>query len=528
MSKKVTVQIESDDAGDMRVNTLLDEAFASPSAPSVSPPGTILRNNPELEEAFADLFEKAAESAAASVQAAGPKAVATARPPDIAAGRIDDAAARGWGFESGAAYDAYLFGGRPADTRTEDGPQANREPEWVSQLRTAVEGMKRQRYGDIADLTDPGASTRVPVGRPVPTVYQPARNVERIPTVGPAPGFDAGLQADLIAWRKKRADDERRRQEEADAESRRKGNVAYGVGNLARTVTTGGMSSGSGIAQGLAQLNNAGALGNVGAGFGPAAMGVGAAVDAGVKVVKGGFDAFRGALETAGTAAKQAFSNDGLGLVKTGAEAAAKGLEAIPVVGGMASSALKALVAPLDLFQTMLKAASGRAHELAQYSPEIARAESMAEMRQVFADMKEANEMGAKYAEVIRKEQELNQKFQEALQPLKDAILEMLPGMADAVINMLPVMVACLETLGAIAKALLGPFAGIMEELRKARRAVEAMKKDDDGGPNAFDEIRGAMAQLQIPGAGRPPAAKPGNWFQRAMNMPFLMNPPKG
>jgi hypothetical protein len=165
---------------------------------------------------------------------------------------------------------------------------------------------------------------------------------------------------------------------------------------------------------------------------------------------------------------------------------------------------------------------------LSQYSGTISVAESQAEMKQVFADMREANALGRKYAEMILKEQEINQRFQEALQPLKEKLMEVLPALADSAASMLPLVLGIAEGIGRLIELQGGAFFKVISDMvDKAKKLMEkaaarerAPEEEDMG---AFDGVRRMMEQLQIPNAGQNPAGQ----FARNNNLPFFLNPPR-
>ena len=499
MSKKVTVQIEADDDGDMRVNTLLDEAFAGPSSPAPSPlSGSALRNNPELEAAFADLFEKAAATAAR-----------TATQSPAGSGAAADPAA-GWrGRPPAAPPDPF----DPADVTA-----AKPNPE---NLRTAYGQMRGGK-----DWRDQWENDQLRTG--LQDREAAARRKEEEALGREAVRLGERQQKEEAAWKQQRADDARKRMEEIDAASRQRGNTVYGYGSLARSVTQGGLNSGSGVAQGLAQLNSAGALGATGAGFGPMAMGIGAAVDAGTGLIKTAFERMRTAVEDGGKAVKQIASNDGLGLMQTAGEQVAKSFEAIPVAGGLVASGFRALVAPIGLFQTAMEAFTGRAKELSQYNGEIAVAKAIADMNQTFADMKEANQQGNRYAQLLLREQEMNQRFQEAFAPIKAVLVETLADVAELIAMFVEglgigknvesgvtSLVAAIPVVGESLAQMLKLNRQMRDLLRK-----DSLNKDDFLGD--LDRMMDKLALIPQPGAGVKIAP-----FDRANAIPFFFNPPR-
>ena len=230
-------------------------------------------------------------------------------------------------------------------------------------------------------------------------------------------------------------------------------------------------------------------------------------------------------METAGTVAKQAFGNDGLGMIQTAAGAAAKGLSAIPVVGGLAASAIEALIAPVGLLQAAMGAATGRAKELAQYSGEIAIAQSQAETMQMFADMKEANQQGSRYAALLLREQEMNQSFQEALAPLKAILVNTLVDVAELVKMFVESLgIGKNMELGMISLVEMTPFIGDgIVKLLKVNREIRDLLKKDDEPLDGVGDIRRMIDGLQIPGGAAGEAAGAAAEFMRQNEVPVML-----
>lgn len=165
-----------------------------------------------------------------------------------------------------------------------------------------------------------------------------------------------------------------------------------------------------------------------------------AAVDVAASGVASVFRTATSAVQTFGEAARKVASNDGIGFMTTGLNAASDALGKIPVVGKVFSAGLDLASAGLTTFKSVLDAFTARGRELAKYNPQIAFAAAQADVRRIFADIREANQNAARYADLILKSQQLEESFQRALQPLKEAIMNLLikltpvaQGVADGI-----------------------------------------------------------------------------------------------
>lgn len=469
---------------------------------TINTDGGDLRDNPDLDDVFADLFASAAR-------------------------RVSDRA-------TDALFNPTPIGGSglyqkapvaPLVDYTPDSPAARYNTD--KKLQLELDAQRRQQERDAKDAERTAAKDARDEAR---AKAKAARDTAR--EQAKAQREAKKLAAQQAKDAKALAQAEAERKEEIASASRAKGNAVYGYGNLAKSVTAGGLSSGTGVGQGIAQLGSSGVLGSVAAGFGPAALGIGMAVDAGTQLISGSFHAMKTAIEMGEKAVKQIAGNDGLGLLQTGAEGAAKTLESVPVVGKMFAEGLRAAIAPIGLFKSAMEAFSGRAKELAQYDGRIALADANAEMKTMFADMKEANKMGASYANLLEREQEMNQAFQEALAPIKAVLINTLADVAEfvkMVMDGLPIL-RSIDGSASTTVSLLGmiPMIGdAAKALVEANRAMrESLKKIEEGSEStAVDDLDKKLEQLELMPAGQGDgrAAE----FDRANKMPAMMNPPR-
>ena len=158
------------------------------------------------------------------------------------------------------------------------------------------------------------------------------------------------------------------------------------------------------------------------------------------QVVASGFKMASSAVKLFGEVAVKAAGNDGIGILTTGLNAASESLGKIPIVGQVFAAGLDLATAGLNTFQSVLKAFTARGRELARYNPRIAMAAATADVRKIFADIREANAGADKYAKLILKQQDIEEKFQRALQPFKDAVMDVLLKMAPTLEVLAPIV----------------------------------------------------------------------------------------
>jgi hypothetical protein len=126
-----------------------------------------------------------------------------------------------------------------------------------------------------------------------------------------------------------------------------------------------------------------------------------------------------------GDAAVKVARNDGIGLLADGLSMASKAVGKIPVLGGMLASGLEVATAGLNTFSKILSAFAERGRELAKYNAQIASAVAIAQVQKIVSDIREANLGAEKYASLIIKEQQLQSRIQEALLPIKMALMQL-------------------------------------------------------------------------------------------------------
>jgi hypothetical protein len=194
-----------------------------------------------------------------------------------------------------------------------------------------------------------------------------------------------------------------------------------------------------GLGRAMTGTKAGGTLGAIGGGISKAAgpIGLGLAVaDAAAATFAKTIQMASQGVKLFGDMAVKAVGNDGIGMLTSGLNAASAALGKIPVVGQVFSAGLELASAGLNTFQSVLNAVTQRGRELAKYSPELSMAAAQADVRKIFADIREARANERKYADLILKQQNIEESFQKALQPLKEVVADVLIQIAPLVQNM--------------------------------------------------------------------------------------------
>jgi hypothetical protein len=170
-----------------------------------------------------------------------------------------------------------------------------------------------------------------------------------------------------------------------------------------------GMAGGAGGAAGLASV--AGPL---------------AAVTAGAKVLEGFYDGVQNTTRRIGDMNQAMVSNDGLEMMSQWNQGVADMVGKVPLVGGMLQSQIEMYGEFLRTFDRMTEAFEQRGRQISQYDGNIATAVAVSDTDKLLADIREAQQLGNQYAEIISQRTQLQVQFQEALTPIKGAIMEVL------------------------------------------------------------------------------------------------------
>lgn len=196
------------------------------------------------------------------------------------------------------------------------------------------------------------------------------------------------------------------------------------------------------------------------------------------------------AMGLAADATRRLAGNDNLGALGAAGQAAALGLGRIPVVGESAATGLRAVVESTRMASGVLDAFVAQGKRLSPYSGELAGATARAEVTNLMADVREADELGPLLSRVTDSSSELTDLLKEALLPLKKFALEILAPAVEFLVELAKgargftdEVVAVLKAIPeAIGQAIRGQFnaaAGtITDAIDKAREDFNKREKD--------------------------------------------------
>ena len=138
---------------------------------------------------------------------------------------------------------------------------------------------------------------------------------------------------------------------------------------------------------------------------------------------------------------KAVAGNDYLGAFQVGVKAGGDVLGQIPVVGKAASAALETFGTAVTATVGVVNAFTERGKQLAMYSGQLTAATATADIRGMQSDLREADVLGPKLAELIDLQSRFEQVFREIMLPIKEvvlgAIIELLKGIAEVLLKIL-------------------------------------------------------------------------------------------
>ena len=141
------------------------------------------------------------------------------------------------------------------------------------------------------------------------------------------------------------------------------------------------------------------------------------------------------AARAGGQVAASAVGNDYMGAFNKAVDAASDTLGKIPVVGAPLSAALQTAVAPVRAFTDVVQAFVDRGKELSQYSGPLAGEQARVQVRDLMADLREAQELGPGMAALQDKQDQVWVELREILLPIKSAMIDMLIPIMDFIKN---------------------------------------------------------------------------------------------
>jgi len=241
---------------------------------------------------------------------------------------------------------------------------------------------------------------------------------------------------------------------------------------------------------------------------------------------------FNDGVVSAGEAAKKIASNDGFGALNVAVDATARGLEGIPIIGKTLGESLKTVTTGLNVFNSVLGAFAERGRELGKYNGTIATAAALADVEKLMADIREGNRASKEYAELIRAQTKVEVNMQEALLPIKLAIMRWLEPLAKDMAILIKIMGgsygfdgaggAVKEQSSGIMKGLgfLGGLIGVNTgTIKKGIRDIIKEMEKDNGLNTVYKDLFNGP-EFAVPDATPNPVAGGG----RAGGLPFFPN----
>ena len=186
----------------------------------------------------------------------------------------------------------------------------------------------------------------------------------------------------------------------------------------------------------------------------------------------------------------------GVGQLMDGAQAALQAPgESLPIIGDMVKASDELRDAIVKLPEKLTVAFLAQAQKLAPYSGAISGANAKADVRNIMADLKEANEMGESYAQMIDAQSRLDNTVRELLMPIKKFLVEVLAARLEVMADALNVLVNLPSILEAIAKdtgmaivdAARLHFTDALDDLKKLGKDIrDILKKKEEADPKDF------------------------------------------
>jgi len=299
-------------------------------------------------------------------------------------------------------------------------------------------------------------------------------------------------------------------------------------------------STASGIVGAGTQLAASGVLGSQAAALaaGPVGMAAAAAamvVDVAAGKIADGVKALEKGIRTAGQGIQQFAGNDHIGMLETATDAAAAGLEKIPVVGQIWAAELQLATSVVTTFADVMDSFVQRGQQLARLDSSLAYANADADVKRLLADIEEADKLGKDMARITESQVDMEILMREILMPLKQALTAGVADFADAFKELMEAIRPLIEPSIAVAKVVVqADMAGLLYVIRTmvfllemANAPGKLMKhlmgtEDKEKKAKDDDELNSIMSEFlglnkPIPGENNPPGQ---NWPQFP-RMPF-------
>ncbi len=228
-----------------------------------------------------------------------------------------------------------------------------------------------------------------------------------------------------------------------------------------------------------------------------------ALVTAGSKIMESFYRSVQDTTRQMTAVATSIAGNDGIGAVTGAIEGGSRQVTSkIPILGDALQAQVEMYTGFLKAFDQVTEAFKRRGEELRRFDSNIAGASANAQVTKLLGDMNEAQKLGNEYAAIIREKAELQAEFQQALIPIKAAIMQTMIPILRAANDQLKLYNEIAERIGrdvkrgteaVIALAQLSPAGAAVIEIGKnvqkmrEEQEEEKRKKDREMMRNLFE-----------------------------------------
>lgn len=255
------------------------------------------------------------------------------------------------------------------------------------------------------------------------------------------------------------------------------------------------------------------ALGGVAAAAGPAGAALLAAKEAG-HVFAVGLNEVADTVRFFGEEVKTVIDNDYVGALNKYIDHAAEGAAKMPILGEMYAAEIRAATAPLRSFTGAVEEFVQRGKQLQQFSPELAQANAMAEVRSLFADLHEADVLGPDIARLTDNFSQFMIELREIFLPVKAWLAGFLADAMGTIVEVLRDAKVVLskefwkefiqDLSGAIENAIIMNPDGVKEYGRALKLEMERLRKLQEKKPEDDEKILERLYDLRVDPATAP------------------------
>jgi hypothetical protein len=151
------------------------------------------------------------------------------------------------------------------------------------------------------------------------------------------------------------------------------------------------------------------------------------------------------------SAASSLAKNDAVGFASATIDALTAGLRALPLAGPVVSAITDYYKAILEAPTRAAQAFLDRGRQIQGFSPEIAVANAMADVRSLMLDIREAQTLGSSLARLAEAQSQFQAEFREAVLPLKKFLIEVLTDILNVASNTVGVVKTGFDAVSVLA-----------------------------------------------------------------------------